>query len=149
MMGLGLVVPADAGLDHVLRLRTAPTALRGTSAVEVLSGVHERAGAALKPPADPAKALAPPVAAVLARLQSRAVARAAEAVVAGAGDEDDLFYESGGAATQQLLAALVCSRLLSCSSISSRAGHCTMALLLCMHELRKSSARFETIFAEA
>ena len=94
----------------MLRLRTAPAALRGTSAVEVLCGVHERAGAALKPPADPAKGLVPPIAAVLVRLQSRAVARAAE-VVAGAGDEDDLFYESGGAATQQLLAALVCPQL--------------------------------------
>lgn len=105
---------ADAGLDNMLRLRTAPAALRGTSAVEVLFGVHERAGAALKPPADPAKTLAPPVAAVLGRLQLRAVARAAEVVVAGAGDEDDLFYESGGAATQQLLAALVRPQLCSC-----------------------------------
>ena len=113
MLGFCWAAPADAGLDNMLRLRTAPAALRGTSAVEVLFGVHERAGAALKPPADPAKSLAPPIAAVLGRLQSRAVARAAEVVVAGAGDEDDLFYEAGGAATQQLLAALVCSQLRS------------------------------------
>ena len=109
-------VPADAGLDNMLRLRTAPAALRGTSAVEVLSGVHERAGAALRLPADPAKSPAPPIAAMLGRLQSRAVARAAEVVVASAGDEDDLFYESGGAATQQLLAALVWPQRRSCRS---------------------------------
>lgn len=130
-VGFCWAAPADAGLDNTLRLRTAPAALRGTSAVEVLFGVHERAGAALKPPADPAKGLAPPIAAVLGRLQSRAVVRAAEVVVAGAGDEDDLFYESGGAATQQLLAALVCPTFLLAALIFV----CTILCALRLHSI--------------
>ncbi|KAK9839472.1 hypothetical protein WJX81_004216 [Elliptochloris bilobata] len=97
---------SDAAVDHALRQRTAPAALRGACAVEVLSGVHGRADAALKPSGSPAKDLAAPVAAVVARVRARAVVRAMEAMAAGAGNEDDLFYEAGGHATQQLLAAL-------------------------------------------
>jgi len=95
---------ADAAIDSALRQRTAPAALRGAPAIEALAGVHARAGAAAAAAQAPGHA---PVAAALGRVRARAAARAVEALVSGAGDEDDLFYEAGGQAVQQLLAALV------------------------------------------
>jgi len=101
---LGPPAAADAAIDSALRQRTAPAALRGAPAVEALAGVHARAGAAAAAAQAPGHA---PVAAALGRVCARAAALAVEALVAGAGDEDDLFYEAGGQAVQQLLAALV------------------------------------------
>ena len=118
---------ADAAIDNALRQRTAPAALRGASAIETLAGVHARAEAALGPSQDSKQTLPPPVVAALARVRVRAAARGVEALVACAGDEDDLFYEVGGHAVQQLLTALVQPGMfMSSFSFTLATGHPAM-----------------------